>query len=185
MCKTLFRSCSNKRFPDWFKSQYQMLRRNKSRDLIISMYFFCVLFPPTAYLFVNTYLALATHSMMASFLPTVTVVFFGGMMMEGAMGSAGPPTSIAFIETHTHTQVKPIYKSTPTSDVACASAWCSQLSMTGSLHVDWQSVTITSRQPVFYKPTINTAVCTLGSSFCAPHSISLFKVLDQVLEAIM
>lgn len=77
-----------------------MWRGDKSRDFIISMYIFG-LFPPTTYLSVNTYLALATHSMMASFLPTVTVVFFGGMMMEGAIGSAGPPTSIAFIETHT------------------------------------------------------------------------------------
>lgn len=39
------------------------------------------------------HLALATHSMIASFLPMVTLVFLGGMMMEGAMGSAGPPTS--------------------------------------------------------------------------------------------
>ena len=44
------------------------------------------------------YLALATHSMIASFLPMVTLVFLGGMMMEGAMGSAGPPTSTAEAE---------------------------------------------------------------------------------------
>lgn len=43
--------------------------------------------------FVCVYLALATHSMMASFLPMVTLVFLGGMMIDGAMGSAGPPTS--------------------------------------------------------------------------------------------
>lgn len=36
--------------------------------------------------------------MTASFLPMVTLVFFGGTMIDGAMGSAGPPTSI------THTQ---------------------------------------------------------------------------------
>lgn len=46
----------------------------------------------------KAYLALATHSMTASFLPMVTLVFFGGTMIDGAMGSAGPPTSI------THTQ---------------------------------------------------------------------------------
>lgn len=46
------------------------------------------------FLGMKLYLALATHSMMASFLPTVTLVFLGGMMIEGAMGSAGPPTSI-------------------------------------------------------------------------------------------
>lgn len=50
---------------------------------------------------VKIYLALATHSMTASFLPTVTLVFLGGMMMEGAMGSAGPPTSVV---THTGTR---------------------------------------------------------------------------------
>lgn len=44
----------------------------------------------------SLYLALATHSMTASFLPTVTLVFLGGMMIEGAMGSAGPPTSIDY-----------------------------------------------------------------------------------------
>lgn len=44
---------------------------------------------------VCVYLALATHSMMASFLPMVTLVFLGGMMIDGAMGSAGPPTSDA------------------------------------------------------------------------------------------
>lgn len=41
----------------------------------------------------KTYLALATHSMIASFLPMVTLVFLGEMMIDGAMGSAGPPTS--------------------------------------------------------------------------------------------
>lgn len=49
---------------------------------------------------VEIYLAFATHSIMASFRPTVTLVFLGGMMIEGAMGSAGPPTSI----THTGTR---------------------------------------------------------------------------------
>lgn len=47
---------------------------------------------------VKTYLALATHSMTASFLPMVTLVFFGGTMIDGAMGSAGPPTSITHTE---------------------------------------------------------------------------------------
>ena len=42
---------------------------------------------------VKRYLALATHSMIASFLPMVTLVFLGGMIIAGAMGSAGPPTS--------------------------------------------------------------------------------------------
>lgn len=43
---------------------------------------------------VKRYLALATHSMIASFLPMVTLVFLGGMIIAGAMGSAGPPTSM-------------------------------------------------------------------------------------------
>lgn len=50
------------------------------------------------------YLALATHSMIASFLPIVTLVFLGGMMIDGAMGSAGPPTSIMHKEIHTGRQ---------------------------------------------------------------------------------
>lgn len=40
-----------------------------------------------------SYLALATHSMVTSEVPVTTLVFLGGMMMVGAMGSAGPPTS--------------------------------------------------------------------------------------------
>lgn len=40
-----------------------------------------------------THLALATHSMVTSEVPATTLVFLGGMMMVGAMGSAGPPTS--------------------------------------------------------------------------------------------
>lgn len=51
---------------------------------------------------VCVYLALATHSMIASFLPMVTLVFLGGMMMDGAMGSAGPPTS----NTHRNAQIE-------------------------------------------------------------------------------
>lgn len=53
------------------------------------------------------YLALATHSMMASFLPTVTLVFFGGMIMEGAIGSAGPPTSVTRQKPTTNLELKP------------------------------------------------------------------------------
>ena len=41
----------------------------------------------------DTHLALATHSMVTSEVPATTLVFLGGMMMVGAMGSAGPPTS--------------------------------------------------------------------------------------------
>lgn len=41
----------------------------------------------------NIYLAFATHSMVTSEVPVTTLVFLGGMMMVGAMGSAGPPTS--------------------------------------------------------------------------------------------
>lgn len=41
----------------------------------------------------GTHLALATHSMVTSEVPATTLVFLGGMMMVGAMGSAGPPTS--------------------------------------------------------------------------------------------
>ena len=41
----------------------------------------------------RTHLALATHSMVTSELPATTLVFLGGMMMAGAMGSAGPLTS--------------------------------------------------------------------------------------------
>lgn len=41
----------------------------------------------------RTHLALATHSMVTSEVPATTLVFLGGMMMAGAMGSAGPPTS--------------------------------------------------------------------------------------------
>lgn len=40
-----------------------------------------------------THLALATHSRVTSEVPATTLVFLGGMMMVGAMGSAGPPTS--------------------------------------------------------------------------------------------
>lgn len=42
---------------------------------------------------VCAHLALATHSMVTSDVPLTTLVFLGGMMMVGAMGSAGPPTS--------------------------------------------------------------------------------------------
>lgn len=41
------------------------------------------------------HLALATHSMVTSEVPEMTLVFLGGMTMVGAMGSAGPPTSTA------------------------------------------------------------------------------------------
>lgn len=41
----------------------------------------------------TAHLALATHSMVTSEVPATTLVFLGGMMMVGAMGSAGPPTS--------------------------------------------------------------------------------------------
>lgn len=41
----------------------------------------------------HVYLALATHSIVTSDVPVTTLVFLGGMMMVGAMGSAGPPTS--------------------------------------------------------------------------------------------
>lgn len=39
------------------------------------------------------HLALATHSIVTSDVPVTTLVFLGGMMIVGAMGSAGPPTS--------------------------------------------------------------------------------------------
>lgn len=42
----------------------------------------------------KTYLALATHSRVTSEVPEITLVLRGGMMMVGAMGSAGPPTSV-------------------------------------------------------------------------------------------
>lgn len=41
----------------------------------------------------HTHLALATHSNVTSNVPTITLVFLGGIIIEGAMGSAGPPTS--------------------------------------------------------------------------------------------
>lgn len=41
----------------------------------------------------RAHLALATHSMVTSEVPATTLVFLGGTMMVGAMGSAGPPTS--------------------------------------------------------------------------------------------
>ena len=41
----------------------------------------------------RTHLALATHSRVTSEVPATTLVFLGGMMMAGAMGSAGPLTS--------------------------------------------------------------------------------------------
>lgn len=41
----------------------------------------------------ETYLALATHSKVTSEVPETTLVLRGGIMMVGAMGSAGPPTS--------------------------------------------------------------------------------------------
>lgn len=61
------------------------------------------------------YLALATHSMMASFLPMVTLVFLGGMMMEGAMGSAGPPTSV----THTQRDTKEVDRKKKVKEIIC------------------------------------------------------------------
>lgn len=93
-----FPSCSNKRFQESFKSQnirYGAGRRcfdNVCMPVCVHLCFssasacvcVCVL---------KMYLALATHSMIASFRPMVTLVFLGGMMMDGAMGSAGPPTS--------------------------------------------------------------------------------------------
>lgn len=41
----------------------------------------------------HTHLALATHSRVTSNVPTITLVFFGGIIIDGAMGSAGPPMS--------------------------------------------------------------------------------------------
>lgn len=46
----------------------------------------------------QTYLALATHSRVTSEVPEITLVLRGGMMMVGAMGSAGPPTSVKTME---------------------------------------------------------------------------------------
>lgn len=42
----------------------------------------------------HTYLALATHSIATSEVPDTTLVFWGAMTMMGAIGSAGPPTSV-------------------------------------------------------------------------------------------
>lgn len=52
------------------------------------------------YTHTHTNLALATHSSVTSNVPTITLVFFGGIIIEGAMGSAGPPTSKEKQETH-------------------------------------------------------------------------------------
>lgn len=57
--------------------------------------------------FQHVYLALATHSIVTSEVPVTTLVFRGGMMMVGAMGSAGPPTSRQTdrqVATHTYQQ---------------------------------------------------------------------------------
>lgn len=51
----------------------------------------------------DVHLALATHSMVTSEVPLTTLVFLGAMMMVGAIGSAGPPTSG---DTHAHTRSK-------------------------------------------------------------------------------
>lgn len=56
----------------------------------------------------DVYLALATHSIVTSEVPVTTLVFLGGMMIVGAIGSAGPPTSKQIAthkhqDTHTHT----------------------------------------------------------------------------------
>lgn len=48
----------------------------------------------------EVHLALATHSMVTSEVPLTTLVFLGAMIMVGAIGSAGPPTSE---DTHTDT----------------------------------------------------------------------------------
>lgn len=55
-----------------------------------SCLFACLIFVCVCVCF---HLALATHSMVTSDVPVTTLVFLGGMMMVGAMGSAGPPTS--------------------------------------------------------------------------------------------
>lgn len=60
----------------------------------------------------NVYLAFATHSIVTSEVPVTTLVFLGGMMMVGAMGSAGPPTSRHTdrqVATHTHTNKNTTY----------------------------------------------------------------------------
>lgn len=47
--------------------------------------------------------------MVTSEVPVTTLVFLGGTMMVGAMGSAGPPTSREtgrHTHTHTHGEVK-------------------------------------------------------------------------------
>lgn len=121
-----FQSCSNKRFLDLFKSQniiFFLVRNRIGEDPLITCVMFVYVIPlkPNQNL-LNAYLAFATHSMMASFLPTVTVVFFGAMMMEGAMGSAGPPTSITYTETEEKKKVKAIYNSRICCDLASASA---------------------------------------------------------------
>lgn len=98
-----FLLCSNKRFQDSFKSQNIRCGgeiRWRGFDNVLMSVFACVFSSVSKSVCVKIYLALATHSMMASFLPTVTLVFLGGMMIEGAMGSAGPPTSIAHTRTH-------------------------------------------------------------------------------------
>ncbi len=99
-----FLSCSNKRFQDSFKSQSIRCggeRRWRCFDNVPACVYLHLSFPqhPCAPPF-KIYLALATHSMMASFLPMVTLVFLGGMMIAGAMGSAGPPTSNTHTETY-------------------------------------------------------------------------------------
>lgn len=66
---------------------------------------------------VETHLALATHSSVTSEVPVTMLVLRGGMMMVGAMGSAGPPTSERRMKkcwqpqtlTHTHTESFPVY----------------------------------------------------------------------------
>lgn len=49
----------------------------------------------------ETYLAFATHSKVTSEVPAITLVLRGGIMMVGAMGSAGPPTSEEWNEVDT------------------------------------------------------------------------------------
>lgn len=89
-------SCSNKGFEESFE-EYQTQRW----DVVIGCpsLSMCILGcaserASARVCVVKRYLALATHSMIASFLPMVTLVFLGGMMIAGATGSAGPPTSM-------------------------------------------------------------------------------------------
>lgn len=119
------------------------------------------------------YLALATHSMTASFLPTVTLVFFGGTMMEGAMGSAGPPTS--------RKKWKKSLKHIPTFRLILCICLIQPPWAVPDPYIKTDNLSLS---PACYHPTINTPVFTLDP-FCSAHSIFLSMVLAEVLEAIM